>query len=66
MLLAANKLKLMMITSLEIAIKVGNTKKLSHIIGEKSGVSLDTNRHMTMRLHVNQIVRKSYFHEVNK
>ena len=49
-----------LITSLEIAIKVGNTNIYPTMSVENLGVTLDTN--MTMHPHVNQIVRTAYFH----
>ena len=49
-----------LITSLEIAIKVGNTNIHPTMSVKYLGVTIDTN--MTMRPHVNQIVRTAYFH----
>ena len=49
-----------LITSLEIAIKVGNTSIYTIMSVKNPGVTLDTN--MTMHPHVNQIVRAAYFH----
>ena len=49
-----------LITSLEIAIKVGNTNIHPTMSVKNLGVTLDTN--MTMHPHVNQIVRTAYFH----
>ena len=49
-----------LITSLEIAIKVGNTNIHPTMSVKNLGVTLDTT--MTMHPHVNQIVRTVYFH----
>ena len=49
-----------LITSLEIAIKSGNTNIHPTMSVKNLGVTLDTN--MTMHPHVNQIVRTAYFH----
>ena len=47
-------------TSLEIAIKVGNTNIHPTMSVKNLGVTLDTN--MTMHPHVNQIVQTAYVH----